>query len=241
MGKPKSVRGTSNKVAARRFSWANARLVLAGDTWKDAPTIGMASIFEVAHRLRPTLWYTLWTTRLTFTFALRRAATKKNTILEALDREIAGAEVGCAKQRNHCDGVAPVASRYGRSSNEENTAGIRKRRLTQEQKYVSFALALPPPYSHCHLQPASTVARRARSGHPSALPFSSVCSVPEHTEDSASTSGRKALSFLSVHPDFGTSFVRSISMDTWQEEQLRRMKVHPLHLGRCRFSPSVSS
>lgn len=42
-----------------------------------------------------------------------------------------------------------------------------------------------------------------------------------------------------LHP-FSASFVRSISMDTWQEDQLRRMKVHTLQFGRAASAHTAS-
>jgi hypothetical protein len=58
-----------------------------------------------------------------------------------------------------------------------------------------------------------------------ALPSSSVYNVPEHIEALAYISGMLQSSDQFIYIHF-SSFVRSISMDTWQEDQVKRMQVH---------------
>lgn len=49
--------------------------------------------------------------------------------------------------------------------------------------------------------------------------------MPEYTGDLAYTSGELALKPAADCVTSFSSFVRSVSMDTWQEEQIKRMQV----------------
>lgn len=55
----------------------------------------------------------------------------------------------------------------------------------------------------------------------------SVCNVLVFTEVLVSMLGKSLITFLfnSGSSKFCSSFVRSVSMDSWQEDQIRRMKV----------------
>ena len=55
----------------------------------------------------------------------------------------------------------------------------------------------------------------------------SACNVLVFTGVLVSTLGKSLVTFLfnSSSPKFCSSFVRSVSMDSWQEDQIRRMKV----------------
>ena len=122
---------------------------------------------------------------------------------------------------------------HGPDGRETDTARAHQERGAREQKM-------------CRLrQPKSTVGISQVSTHPSricsspmqpytaiALPSFCACSVPEYTEALVYTLGECIPSLSSSFYRAYRSFVRSVSMDTWQEEQIRRMKART-RLSNC--------